>query len=315
MDCIKSVLNQTYNNYEIIIVDDGSTDNSKEIIEQIKNKYPNKIIPIFQENQGQAAAFNVAFKASSGEAITFLDADDTWHVQKLEKIHEEMKKQEIIGVLHPLIKIDSDGYSLPGLAGDCRRLESDLSKFVMDTGNVYWFPPTSGLSFKRLALEKIFPMDKEIWRLCADGCLIFYTAFLGKFSILKTPLGSYRLHSSNNFSTSDKSLTKLKTKPFVEMKVDNAYTDSLSGIKVTNEQINKFLSEIGDSRRVDLSKNLPYRRLKFYLNQELNIFEFAKISQLILHWKPYNINEKVKYSIRFWVKSLILLLTSYFNLK
>ena len=70
---IDSVLAQTYKNYEIIVVDDGSTDNTRKIIE---NKYKNKVRYYYQENKGAPAARNEGIKKSEGEYLSFLDADD-----------------------------------------------------------------------------------------------------------------------------------------------------------------------------------------------------------------------------------------------
>ena len=70
---IDSVLAQTYKNCEIIVVDDGSTDNTQEIIE---NKYKNKVRYYYQENKGAPAARNKGIKKSKGEYLSFLDADD-----------------------------------------------------------------------------------------------------------------------------------------------------------------------------------------------------------------------------------------------
>lgn len=74
-DCIDSIENQTYNNIELILVDDGSTDKSLEIAKTMKKKY-NNIIVISQENQGQGAARNVGLNYSSGDYISFIDSDD-----------------------------------------------------------------------------------------------------------------------------------------------------------------------------------------------------------------------------------------------
>lgn len=74
--CIDSILNQTYEEYEIIIVNDGSTDNSKKIINEYKNKYPDKIKVINKKNGGLSSARNRGVKKAMGEYILFVDSDD-----------------------------------------------------------------------------------------------------------------------------------------------------------------------------------------------------------------------------------------------
>jgi glycosyltransferase involved in cell wall biosynthesis len=71
-EAINSALNQTYPYTEVIVVDDGSTDNSRQIIAE----YGDRIIPILQPNGKQASAFNNGFAHSKGEIIIFLDSDD-----------------------------------------------------------------------------------------------------------------------------------------------------------------------------------------------------------------------------------------------
>ena len=80
-DAINSILNQTFKDYEIIIVDDGSTDNTREIL----NKYNSKIRYIYQENKGPSAARNIGIKNAKGKYIAFLDADDIWLPDKLQR--------------------------------------------------------------------------------------------------------------------------------------------------------------------------------------------------------------------------------------
>ena len=98
-ETIDSVLNQTYENIEIIIVDDGSTDNSYRIAEEYQNKYSN-IIVTRQANKGPGAARNKAFSLSSGEFIQYLDADDLLAPNKIElqsKILLKEKKAFVFG--------------------------------------------------------------------------------------------------------------------------------------------------------------------------------------------------------------------------
>lgn len=85
---IDSVLEQTYPHIEIIVIDNGSTDNSREILE----RYGDRITIIFQTNLGQAVARNIGISSASGDFIALLDADDYWEPSKLEKQLERVDK-------------------------------------------------------------------------------------------------------------------------------------------------------------------------------------------------------------------------------
>ena len=85
-----SVLNQTYVNLELIIVDDGSTDNTEDVVKSIGD---NRIIYIKQQNQGACAARNNGITHAQGDYIAFQDSDDVWHENKLEKQLNTLKQK------------------------------------------------------------------------------------------------------------------------------------------------------------------------------------------------------------------------------
>ena len=93
-ECMESVLNQTYKNIEVIVVDDKSSDNSVSIIEEI-NDNRIKIIKL-QENVGAATARNTGVDASTGDFLCFLDSDDYWALDKLEKQVEFMQRNNYV---------------------------------------------------------------------------------------------------------------------------------------------------------------------------------------------------------------------------
>ncbi|MEL6937458.1 MAG: glycosyltransferase, partial [Cyanobacteria bacterium J06607_17] len=88
-EAIDSALEQTYQNVEVIVVDDGSMDGSRDII----NRYGNAVIPIFQPNRKQGHAFNSGFTHSKGDIVIFLDADDYLKPEAAEKIVAAWKPQ------------------------------------------------------------------------------------------------------------------------------------------------------------------------------------------------------------------------------
>ncbi len=188
-EAIESVIAQTYENWELIIVDDGSTDDSVAVIDQYWVKYPQKIIPIYKKNGGQASAFNAGFSKCCGEIVCFLDSDDYWSPAKLERIVQAHKQYDF--VQHNLLKEDKP----------YRKFEHYENHFDLMTkkGLFDFFVPTSGLSFKRTVLSQIFPIPEPELKICADAYVTRMALYFSKLKILDEVLGYYRVHSSNAF--------------------------------------------------------------------------------------------------------------------
>jgi glycosyltransferase involved in cell wall biosynthesis len=105
-EAIDSVLNQTVRPHEVIVVDDGSVDNSHEVLES----YGDRIITIRQQNQGVGVARNSGAKLATGEFLAFLDADDYWAPEKLEKQLAKFGEDSEIGLVHcGFQNVDTDG--------------------------------------------------------------------------------------------------------------------------------------------------------------------------------------------------------------
>jgi len=90
LQALESVLNQTYKDLEVIVVDDGSTDDTRKTLELYINE--KKITYLYQENQGCGVARNYGASIAKGEYLAFLDSDDYWHVEKLQKQIDEFAK-------------------------------------------------------------------------------------------------------------------------------------------------------------------------------------------------------------------------------
>lgn len=108
--CLASILNQTYQDFELVIVNDGSTDNTDEVISRFLAN--DKVRYINQKNTGQAIATNNGIAAAAGELIAFLDADDLWEPTKLEK-QVRLFNRDSIGVVYSRIRfMDAEGRPL-----------------------------------------------------------------------------------------------------------------------------------------------------------------------------------------------------------
>lgn len=189
-EAIESVLNQTYRNFELIIVDDGSTDNSREVIEKFKIKYEKLITVVYKKNGGQASAFNAGYQIAKGEIIAFLDSDDYWFPQKLEKIVAAHKEYEIVE--HS--SLCSGEY--------CRwtPTKDNAQKLLKVHGEVSEFSETSSLSFSKTLLEKIFPIPEEQLKICSESFVLLGAVYhSNKIKTLRKCLSFYRIHGDNNY--------------------------------------------------------------------------------------------------------------------
>lgn len=108
-DTIQSVLNQTYKNIEIIVIDDNSTDKSFQIVQELTEKYSQIVYHRFDDNRGVAVARNEAIGMAKGRYIAFLDSDDLWEPQKLEKQLSFLKEKQGCFVYTAIQMINEQG--------------------------------------------------------------------------------------------------------------------------------------------------------------------------------------------------------------
>lgn len=103
---IESCLNQTYRDIEVIVVDDGSSDNTKEVVEAIDDE---RLSYVYQDNAGACAARNHGIEMAKGEYIAFQDSDDEWHTDKIEKQMAALIENNADFVFCGFIKVNSNG--------------------------------------------------------------------------------------------------------------------------------------------------------------------------------------------------------------
>lgn len=108
-DCINSILKQNYEDYEIIIVDDGSTDGSWKRIQEIVEGNEKKIKVVHQENQGLGGARNTGLRQAEGEYIWFIDSDDTIDAFALKQIDEVIQKNDLDIIVFDMVDVDNEG--------------------------------------------------------------------------------------------------------------------------------------------------------------------------------------------------------------
>jgi hypothetical protein len=189
--CIESAVNQTYGNVEIIVADDGSTDNSRAIIES----YGSSVIPVFKVNGGQASALNAGYKQSNGDLVIFLDADDLLWPSCVSEVIRHWRS-DLMNLHFNLAIIDPSGNSTGNLWHKGPLPYGDLRKQLIAEGTVSSMP-TSGNVFPRAFLDQIMPMPEVGWERDADAYLFNLAALSGPIGAIDEPLGGYRSHSGN----------------------------------------------------------------------------------------------------------------------
>jgi glycosyltransferase involved in cell wall biosynthesis len=193
---IDSVLNQADKNFEFIIIDDGSTDKSKDIILRYASQHPKNIKYFFQQkNQGQASGFNLGINMSQGKVVTFIDSDDIWMKDKLSKLRTLISKNPN-GALyqHNLYFIRKDKYTNEAFRDFLK--SGNLFAEAICHKEVGGFTPTTGLAVPRSVLHNILPIPLQ-FKTCADGYLTRTAFCFGSVVSTNESLGYYRVHDEN----------------------------------------------------------------------------------------------------------------------
>jgi glycosyltransferase involved in cell wall biosynthesis len=189
--CIDSCLHQGYEKKEIIVVDDGSNDDSREVIDS----YGAQVSCIYKSNGGQASALNSGFALSSGDVVVFLDSDDVLLSNCLLNINKIWRSQ--FSKVHFNLKmIDDHGNWLSENYCSKPLPQGDLKPSFLMNGN-YVSTPTSGNAFSRVFLKEVMPIPEADWRRSADVYLLNLAPLFGEIGAIDEPQGGYRIHQRN----------------------------------------------------------------------------------------------------------------------
>ncbi len=195
-EAIDSALGQSYLHTEVIVVDDGSSDDSPAIIAG----YGDRIVAVYKKNGGQASAFNEGFRRSAGKIVCFLDSDDALCPTAIELAMCRFHDDHVAKVHWPLWIVDGHSIKTGAIMPPDELSDGDLREQAINDGpDSHVWPPTSGNAWARHFLEKVLPMPEEEYRLCADAYLAALAPATGPVRRIDEPQGFYRLHGQNNY--------------------------------------------------------------------------------------------------------------------
>jgi glycosyltransferase involved in cell wall biosynthesis len=209
-EAIKSALAQTHTNTEVIVVDDGSSDDSREII----SRFGDRVSAVFKANGGQASAYNAGYKTAQGEVVCFLDSDDTLEPAAIERVIALMRDGHVVKAQWPLRVVDTVGQWHGRLSTNQTPPDGDLRQRIIENGPLYDFEFTTGAAYRKDFLARVFPMTEEPYRNGADVYLLTLAPVFGEIRTASKPLGTYRAHGCNNYR--DKRLDEQRVRNYLK---------------------------------------------------------------------------------------------------
>ena len=189
---LESVSAQAYDELEIVVCDDGSSDESRAVVREHAARDP-RILLAEKPNGGYPTALNLAYERSRGEILCVLDADDLFAPNKVEAVVDALRRGAGM-FTHKLTPVDALGTAVgPPLPATLDR--GWLGATALARGGEGRFPPASGLSLRREVAEVIFPLP-EHFRRGADGYVARAAQFLAPVASSDDVLAYYRVHGS-----------------------------------------------------------------------------------------------------------------------
>jgi glycosyltransferase involved in cell wall biosynthesis len=194
---IESALAQTYQETEVVVIDDGSTDDSSEVI----RSYGNRIVPVFKENGGQSSCYTRGLAVATGDVLLYLDADDYLHSHCISEVIHNWKEGCVKAHFYMEV-VDENGSKLNAVVPTGRLGRGTNPLKMMRLFGAYCSPPGSGNVYSRDFLGQILPKqnDSEFRRFDevhfgGDSVPILAAPYFGTIATIPRILGFYRRHA------------------------------------------------------------------------------------------------------------------------
>ena len=289
-EAIDSALQQDYADIEVIVVDDGSTDNSRAII----HRYGDKIRAVFQDNGGQGSTYNAGFAVSRGDIVLFLDADDRLHPHCVSEIVPYFKPC-VSKVQFGLNLIDEKGQPLgrPVLTAHAEptTIPTLLRQFLF-----YPSPPGSGNAYTRECVAKRMPLSAERWKINADTHLIFAAPLDGEVVDLDVSLGDYRRHVQGASAKSTEDMDNYVAKEYEKMVNARNYVAELLRLS-PEDALKRNYACSPVHLKIEVAETLSCRHVNAGFSEKLRLL--TESFRTARGWTPWSWPKR--WALPFWV--------------
>ncbi len=257
LDCYQSLKNQTYQNFEIVLVDDFSTDGSYENLVEFASQ--DSRIKLFRnsENLGVGYTKNKCIEFAKGEVLGFVDPDDALEKNALELMIAAHKEHKNASSVYSVMMMCDENLNPIKRFNRAKKVRNGDELFVNITTSVAHF-----FTFKQIAVNKISNIDVRL-RSAVDQDLYLKLYEVGNFVFLDVPLYLYRLHEKGVSQDKNKSKAKTDFKRVIRETLNRRGINQLQGKSLNNltdDEIYDFLS----SRENNFLNKLKNKFINFF---------------------------------------------------
>lgn len=270
-ECLDSIINQTYQHLEIILIDDGSTDSSGNICDEYAKK-DSRIVVAHRDNKGVSGARNVGIELSKGEYITFVDSDDAIHEKFLEKLYDAIKQYNVnIAVSNYYVYNEMDNlfyYHHVKNEGVSLFNHNDFLYHLFKQDEIGL---ALGLSCGKLYARELFDLIRFPLGRVHEDTIVVHKLFLSveQFVFVHRVDYLYRKHSNSIMNSTDKLIKRLSDlciaheEKIVDMLLRNMDVEEMLNYFIGVLNFCKYNLEIADATNTDVYFNICYK-LKCY---------------------------------------------------
>ena len=272
-EAINSIKLQTYKNWELIFWDNQSTDRSKKILnsfklDKLKYFYSEKHTSLYE-------ARNLAEKKCEGEYIAFIDADDTWEKNKLEK-QIKLFENKLVGVVYGNLWIYNEKSKKRKIFSKDKLIKGIIDKKILSN---YKIGIITSMIRKDLLIDNKIYFDKK-YNHIGDFDLFIKLSRICEFDAVQAPVATYRIHGNNlSLKNSDREISELKSwllenKLLLNMEQKKQFSAIILNIEFINIKLNRSFAE---TFLFFINHNYLWKNVKFFLLLLTPLFILKKI--------------------------------------